>query len=198
VQAFGQQGFHRTSISDIARTAGISKALIYEHFASKQALRSALVETHVSEISARLAATAATSQPGEARLRAGVDAFFAYVEENRHAWKMLFRDAADPEVLAILERTRALVSNLVATLIASDPTRPDPHAHPQAIAMLAEMLTGALQALANWWSEHQEIPRQQLTDTAIDFAWFGLQRIRAGERTKPRHSQHPRLEIEPR
>jgi AcrR family transcriptional regulator len=185
MQAFGQKGFHGASIDDIARSAGISKALIYEHFASKQALRSSLVEAHVNAISARLAASAATGQRGEVRLRAGVDAFLGYVEENRQAWKMLFRDAADPEVHAILERTRSQVSNVVATLIAAEPTRPNPQAHPEAIEMLAEMLTGALQALANWWTEHTEVPREQLTDRATDFAWLGLQRIRAGERTKP-------------
>ena len=33
---FAERGYHASSIDDIAREGGISKALIYEHFASKQ------------------------------------------------------------------------------------------------------------------------------------------------------------------
>jgi AcrR family transcriptional regulator len=35
LEVFAERGYHTSSIDDIARTAGISKALIYEHFASK-------------------------------------------------------------------------------------------------------------------------------------------------------------------
>lgn len=38
LQLFGEQGFHSTSISHIAKTAGISKGLMYNYFESKEAL----------------------------------------------------------------------------------------------------------------------------------------------------------------
>ena len=31
------------------------------------------------------------------RLATGLEAFFAFVEERRDAWRMLFRDPSDPE-----------------------------------------------------------------------------------------------------
>ena len=101
---FAERGYHAASIDEIAREAEVSKALIYEHFASKQALWASLLDTQVAEIFRRLAAGAATSEPGEVRLRSGVDAFLTFVEERRGAWRMLFREAADPEVAAFLDR----------------------------------------------------------------------------------------------
>ena len=182
---FAERGYHAASIDEIAREAEVSKALIYEHFASKQALWASLLDTQVAEIFRRLAAGAATAEPGEVRLRAGVDAFLTFVEERRGAWRMLFREAADPEVMAFLDRVRSQVAGVVAALIAAEPAaaregEADPE---QAIAMLAEQLVGAVQALANWWADHQEVPREVLVDRVMDFAWIGLERLRAGERS---------------
>ena len=40
---FGEHGFHDTSMNDIANAAGITKPVIYQHFASKRDLYSALI-----------------------------------------------------------------------------------------------------------------------------------------------------------
>jgi AcrR family transcriptional regulator len=184
MNVFADRGYHASSIDEIAREAGVSKALIYEHFASKQALWASLLDTQAAEIFRRLAAGAATAEPGEVRLRSGVDAFLTFVEERRGAWRMLFREAADPEVAAFLDRIRSQVAGVVAALIAAEPAAsPDDRAdRRQAIEMLAEQLVGAVQALANWWADHQEVPRAELVDAVMDFAWIGLERMRAGER----------------
>lgn len=184
MNVFAERGYHAASIDEIAREAGVSKALIYEHFASKQALWASLLDTQAAEIFRRLAAGAATAEPGEVRLRSGVDAFLTFVEERRGAWRMLFREAADPEVAAFLDRVRGQVAGVVAALIAAEPAAsPDDRAdRRQAIEMLAEQLVGAVQALANWWADHQEVPRAELVDAVMDFAWIGLERMRAGER----------------
>ena len=184
MNVFADRGYHASSIDEIAREAGVSKALIYEHFASKQALWASLLDTQAAEIFRRLAAGAATAEPGEVRLRSGVDAFLTFVEERRGAWRMLFREAADPEVAAFLDRVRGQVAGVVAALIAAEPAAsPDDRAdRRQAIEMLAEQLVGAVQALANWWADHQEVPRAELVDAVMDFAWIGLERMRAGER----------------
>src|SRR3954469_12590644 len=75
LEVFGAHGYHGASIDEIAQTAGISKALIYEHFPSKKDLHVSLLERHVQDIFGRLARSADTSEPGEVRLRKGVDAF---------------------------------------------------------------------------------------------------------------------------
>jgi hypothetical protein len=48
--------------------------------------------------------------------------------------------------------------------------------------MLAQLLSGTVQALANWWHAHPDAPREQLVAVIMDYAWLGLERLRSGER----------------
>ena len=184
LEIFARHGFHASSIDDIAGAAGVSKALIYEHFPSKRHLHAALLERHVGELFERLAASAATSEPGEVRLQAGVDAFLAFVESRPDAFRMLFRDAAEPEVAESLRQLGKQSALAVAELIASEPRekRADDAEEAEAIEMLGALLTGAVQSLALWWDEHPDVPRERLVARVMEFAWIGFERLRAGER----------------
>ena len=51
---FGQRGYSGVSIRDIARAAGISKANVFHHYASKQALYEAVLERSASRFHALL------------------------------------------------------------------------------------------------------------------------------------------------
>jgi AcrR family transcriptional regulator len=183
---FSARGYHASSIDDIAREAGISKALIYEHFDSKQGLYGDLLEQNANELFERLASSLAgvEVESGAARLASGLDAFFSFVEERRDAWRILFRDVSDPETSAALDRIVEQVTVVVAALIAQDPgaRSQDKDGSEPAIRVLAQMLVGAVQSVANWWAEHPEVARQQALEMVMDFAWVGLERLSAGER----------------
>ena len=186
LDVFSERGYHASSIDDIARAAGISKALIYEHFSSKEELYGSLLEQHAGELFERLAAAVPQAGAGAPRLATGMDAFFRFVEDRRGAWRMLFREATDPEVAAVLDRIVAQVTAVVAALIAEDPgsrARVQGEAQRErGIEMLAQMLVGAAQSLGNWWADHQEVPRERLVEIVMDFAWLGLERLSRGER----------------
>jgi len=184
---FSARGYHASSIDDIAREAGISKALIYEHFASKQELYAHLLERNAEALFARLGAAleGVEVESGAARLAAGLDAFFAFVEERRDAWRILFRDAADPETAAVLDRVLEQITAVVAGLIAQDPGARELGGEGGGegpVRLLAVMLVGAAQSVANWWADHQDVPREQILEIVMDFAWVGLERLSAGER----------------
>jgi AcrR family transcriptional regulator len=184
LEVFARRGYNGSSIDEIAQTAGISKALIYEHFPSKRELHVSLIEHHVQDIFERLAVAAATTDPGEVRLRAGVDAFLQFVETRRDAFQMVFRDAVEPEVAGVLAAMQRQTAAAVAGMMASEPRtqRGDPDLDRQPIEMLGQLLTGAVQSLAVWWGDHPDVPREQLVDSVMNFAWVGLERLRAGDR----------------
>jgi AcrR family transcriptional regulator len=188
LEVFAERGYHTTSIDDIARAAGISKALIYEHFASKQELHADLLEVQASELYRRVATAveAVEAESGSARLTAGLAAYLSFVEERRDAWRVLFRETVDPESAAALDRVSAQIRALVAALIAQDPgATPRNEAHPETdrgIQQLAQMLVGAIQSSANWWDDHREVRRDRVLETAMEFVWFGLDRLGRGER----------------
>ncbi|HEX8856532.1 MAG TPA: TetR/AcrR family transcriptional regulator [Thermoleophilaceae bacterium] len=181
MEVFARRGFHGSSIDEIAKAAGISKALIYEHFPSKKDLHNSLLEHQVDELLGRLDASAATGDAGDMRLRAGVEAFLGFVEERREAWRMLFRDSADPDLAETFERVQLRATAAIADLIARDPGA---SAAPEAsfnIEMLAQQLSGSVQSLANWWYVHQDVPREEVVSRVMDFAWVGLGRLSQGE-----------------
>jgi AcrR family transcriptional regulator len=182
-----QRGYHSSSIDDIAREAGVSKALIYEHFASKQDLYAELLEMHAGELFSVLAeAIAEAGRSAPARLADGFDAFYGFVEEHRVAWRMLFREATDPEAVAVLDRITAEVTSFVAGVIREDPgsrrAADDAASREHGVQVVAQLLVGAVQSLANWWADHQELPRERIVEMTMDFAWLGLQRLSQGER----------------
>jgi AcrR family transcriptional regulator len=187
LSVFADRGYHSSSIDDIAREGGVSKALIYEHFASKQDLYAELLEQHAGVLFSSLSeAISEAGRSAPARLEVGFDAFYRFVEEHRGAWLMLFREATDPEAVAVLDRITAEVTSFVASVIAEDPgarrSDDDSVTREHGVQVIAQLLVGAVQSLATWWSDHQELPRERIVEMTMDVAWLGLQRVSQGER----------------
>jgi AcrR family transcriptional regulator len=186
---FSERGYHSASIDDIAGEAGVSKALIYEHFASKQELHADLIARNARELTQRVAGalSGVEVESTSERLATGLEAFFAFVEERRDAWRMLFRDAADPESSAVLDRMVEQVTAEVTVLISQDPGARElaRMGDERSLRLLAEMLVGGAQSMANWWTDHPEATRARLVEIAMDFAWLGLERLSRGERWSP-------------
>ena len=121
----------------------------------------------------------------EARVAAGTEAFFAWVEEHPHAWRMLFRDP--PEDAASVEldrRLQAQTTAALAALLSADPGSRAAVAAAEArtVEMTAEMMKSTLTGLATWWYDHRDTPRSDLVSTAMGYAWLGLGRLASGER----------------
>ena len=169
---FAQTGYHGSSLDDIAKASGTSKALIYEHFESKRELHEVLVNEHASELARRFAANAAAGLVGEERLRTGIDVFFGWVQERREAWRALFRDAADPELAPLIDRLQAQATRAIVALVPAGRDADD-----QQLEMYAQLTSGACQALANWWGDHPEVPRDVLVDRVMEVVWDGMSRL---------------------
>ena len=183
---FSERGYHEASIDEIAGEAGVSKALIYEHFSSKQELYGELIARNARDLTQRVAGalSGVEVESTAERLATGLEAFFAFVEERRDAWRMLFRDPSDPESAAVLDRMVGQVTAEVTVLISQDPGARDltRGQADQSLRLLAEMLVGGAQSMANWWTDHPDTPRAELVAIAMDFAWLGLERLSRGDR----------------
>jgi hypothetical protein len=78
---------------------------------------------------------------------------------------------------------------VIAALMAADPdVRDDPNVDPAQRALFLEahagLLAGAIQALASWWEDHRHVPREVVTDRAMEFCWLGLERLSDGRRLR--------------
>lgn len=103
--AFAGSGFAATSLDDIAREAGVSRAILYRHFDSKADLyRAALLQ-------ARARLTAAARGPDFDA--ASVDGLVAAAAEDPDGFRLLFRHAArEPEFRNEMGRFRAEMVSL--------------------------------------------------------------------------------------
>jgi AcrR family transcriptional regulator len=189
MEVFAERGYQEASMIEIARAAGITPAVIYDHFASKAELQITLLERQTEELLTFVgSAVAGEFDETAERIRVGVDAFFTFVEEHPYAWRMLFRDPpTDPAILSTYRRIHQQATAGIALFLrASAP--PDLVNRADAdrdLEMFAEMLKMAQNGLAVWWYEHRDVPRRELVDRVLEFCWLGFERIAAGERLRP-------------
>ncbi|KZS59851.1 TetR family transcriptional regulator [Mycobacterium kansasii] len=98
-EVFARNGFHATTIADIAKQAGLAYGLIYWYFESKDDLFHSLMAAEEDALRAHLAEAmvaaggSADSTGGETLFRAGVQATFEFFEADKATVKLLFRDA---------------------------------------------------------------------------------------------------------
>ena len=186
MEVFAERGYQEASMAEIAAAAGVTPGLIYNHFASKAELQIELLERHTDELLAFVAGAVETAPDDPAqRLRAGVDAFFAFVEQHTYAWRMIFRDPPiDPAVATAYRDLGERATQAIALFIrtSAPPALLDVADAAQRAEMFAQLLKTAQNGLAYWWYEHRDVPREVIVDRVLEFCWLGLDRIAHGER----------------
>lgn len=102
---FARHAYADLSMAAIAREAGISKALLYHYFPSKQAYFAATLRLGAEELGA-LTATDPARPPAE-QLATALDAFLGWVEGNAEAYAKLLQSATThAEVRELVDRVR--------------------------------------------------------------------------------------------
>jgi len=187
---FAERGYHGASMDEIAHRSGVSAPVLYDHFASKLDLHRRLLERHFAGLQDVWRENLPDDEEPTRRIARAFDAWFAYVQGHPYAWRMLFRETTgDPEVDAVhrevAERSRAVVLPLLAREQGADAAAGPQSPGVDALAMSWEVLRSAMQGLALWWYDHQDVPRDQVVATAMNWLWIGLERVSAGERWSP-------------
>jgi AcrR family transcriptional regulator len=174
---FAARGYDAASVGEIAQEAGITKPVLYDHFASKSALYVQLLQTIRDELTQRSAAAIRSSAPAETRVRAAIEAFFAYVEEQPAAARVLLSAPRGEEaVVQASRRVQQEATAQLAALLAGDPSllvdAPD---RERRLELWVAFVKQGAHGLAEWWYEHPETPRELLVSAVMDVAWLGLQ-----------------------
>ena len=99
---FANKGFHGTSISDIAKEAGISKGLAYNYFESKDAILQAIMDNAVSAGLSVLNVSEITDDPFE-QLKIILNNTFDHVENNGNYWRMFTSLMLQPQLSQVTE-----------------------------------------------------------------------------------------------
>lgn len=97
LELFAHKGFKGTTISDIAKAAGISKGLAYNYFSSKQDLMKSVLNLLVVEIEQLFGATQNISDPYE-KLKVIIESTFDSLEKDETFWRLYVSFILQPEV----------------------------------------------------------------------------------------------------
>jgi len=180
---FAEHGYDGASMGRIGRAAGVSRSVLYDYFPSKRALFGALLkETHAALL-AHLRERIVADAPMQERMRACVDAFFAFAERQPAAWMLLFPEHApvEPAVAADHRRERAASNRLLAKLIAPDARRAGIEPASDVGQAIFALQQSALHGAVRWWQAHPRVAREQLVRAAMALMWSGIGALERGE-----------------
>jgi AcrR family transcriptional regulator len=183
-ELFAERGYHAAAMDEIARRAGVTPPVLYDHFSSKEDLYQQLLARHRLELLAIWREHLLAEGPSEARVESSLRAWAAYVREHPFAVRMLFRDnSGDPAAGVRYRAEQARVRADMTPVFSSFPAAAefaDAIGTPAAVEMAVELTRSALTGLAIWWYDHPEITADQIVAVAMNALWVGLGGLTAG------------------
>jgi AcrR family transcriptional regulator len=187
-EVFAAAGYDRASMRAIARAAGVTTPVLYDHFASKADLYAALLESQSDSLISRWERSGidvvARGGAPEELFRRTIDTIFEWIEGNEAGWRMIFLDApSDPMVAAVHRSRQELATTVLAAQFAQVPglrlsVELD---RERADQFLAEAAKWTVNAIAAWWWNNRDLSRAQLVELTADLLWRGLAHITTTE-----------------
>ena len=177
-QIFRDRGYDATSVSDIARTLGITKAGLYHYFESKEALLFEITAYGLDRVRDEVIVPARALRDPEARLRQLVIRHASIATQGRGAIAQLVdevRALPPPARKRVEERMRAYFDLVRGTLVELrsagrlrdvDPT----------VATFS--LIGTILWLPRWFRQNGRLSREQVANEIANIALGGLLRPR--------------------
>jgi AcrR family transcriptional regulator len=183
-RVFAERGYDGARIEQIAEEAGVSKALIYEHFEGKRALYAHISRKGTHESLERVLEAAADGENSVQRMERGLTAFLDFVAENPTVWRVIEQDVSDPEIIAQDQSQQHRGEQAIAAMLAADEEIARQGLSPESLELLSVMINGASVRAANWWLDHPVVNRDQMLSLMMRFMWLGLERIRRGSNNR--------------
>ncbi len=143
---FDRRGFREASMERIANGSGITKALVYQYFDSKEGLYAACVERGRARLFEALELAAAGAERREL-LATIVRTYFEQLDAARNSSYVLYGDAPRRAVDEMRRRNAAVIAGLL---------RDGSELAERDIEPVAQLIVGAGEQLGRWWLEHRE------------------------------------------
>lgn len=99
MELFARNGYHSTSISQIAKEAGVSKGLLYNYFESKEALLHDIIMEAVETGEQAMGQILSPEAGAAEQLRSMTEMTFDIVQKDLHYWKLMTSLAFQTDVL---------------------------------------------------------------------------------------------------
>ena len=174
---FAQSGYPATSMNQVAKASGLSKATLYHYYRDKYALLVAIAEGHVTQLRALVEAELALGQGPEAQLRALIRRIVETYAGAQHAHRVLTEDvrfltADDRE--RILDHQRVVVQGFAQAVAG---LRPELKAA-QLTTPMTMLLFGMINWMFTWVQPDGELDYDSLAPMVADLFLGGLPAVK--------------------
>jgi AcrR family transcriptional regulator len=158
---FTTSAYSELSMARIAREAGISKALLYHYFPSKQAFFEATLQAAAEEL--REKTEPDPSLPPAQQLERSLDVYLEWIGEHAEAYTKLMITAGEvPEIRAMVEEVRSSTARQILAGVVGEGAPVPPGAR-AAVAGWLWFMDGACLD----WIAHRDLSRDELRGLLI-------------------------------
>jgi AcrR family transcriptional regulator len=172
-KVFGGRGFHSVTMDTVAREAGVTKPILYDHFPSKRELYLALLEADLDLLRTRLHTALQAPTGNRQRIRASFQAYFDFVDDHAEGFRLLMQEAigGEREFREMVGQFRNEVLREVAELILRESRDNVERAEAEALAL---GLIGMVETAAQQNPGDSKPKRRAAVNTLVRLAWKGI------------------------
>ena len=172
-KVFAARGYHVVTMDDVAREAGVTKPILYDHFPSKRDLYRDLLEADLALLNERLREAMESSRGNRERIRSSFQAYFDFVDEEGAGFRLLMQEAVGPEreFREMLGRFRDEVLDQVTDVIVRESKG---RLGRDEAADVALGLIGMAETAAQGDTGAPKDRRARTVDTLVRLAWRGI------------------------
>lgn len=175
LRVFAEQGFYVTSMSDIAEAAGVTKPVLYQHFASKRELYAHLLHEVGNQLQEAITKAVASAGSPREMVEDGFAAYFHFVDNHRDAFQIFYASGSwrDEEFSSLVHEVENSLADTVARLIEIEGLTEEQR------QLLGHGIVGMIEgASTHWLSSRASADPEELTRQLADLAWRGLRGVR--------------------
>ena len=165
---FAENGFSRTSMAELARECGVSKALLYHYYTSKEALLFDILDTYLGKLRDALLLNPHSYKQSRDHLRALIYTLLMEYKQAGNTHKLLLHDLhvlPEEQQAALRQSEKIIVAQFAEALdfSAKEAGHPNPPHGPRAM-----MLLGILNWTYTWFRDDGVLSIEEYCDLICD------------------------------
>jgi AcrR family transcriptional regulator len=172
-RVFGTSGFHAVSMETVAKEAGVTKPILYDHFPSKKDLYLALIDADLALLHEDVRRALDSPEGNRERIRASFQAYFDFVDEHAEGFRLLMQETvgAEDEFRERVAEVRDQILAEVAELIVRESKGLLDRQHAEIVALA---LIGMVETVAQRDPGGPSEKRHEAVDVLVRLAWRGI------------------------
>jgi AcrR family transcriptional regulator len=172
-KVFGRAGFHGVSMDEVAKEAGVTKPILYDHFDSKEDLYVALLAADAASLEERVRGALTAPTGNRERIRQSFQAYFDFVDEHAGGFRLFVQETTGGEELfrTRVNQVRDRIMAEVSQLIVRESRGRIDQGDADTVALA---LVGMVETAAQRDPGGPKEDRQRAVDVLVRLAWRGI------------------------